>query len=166
MISDFAKFDRPGLLHLAFQALDRYQQESSGRKVPRPYSNDDAQKFVEYAKKINNSAANKVGVALIVIQWRLYPIRTTCICAKGCQLLTVKSCSEYGLLRTELLLDVSCEAHQLLLLLSHFRSQLEYCMCCSKAVLGLDVGIFLRGWGGGVRGWGYAVLDVYTCCSL
>jgi len=55
-MSDFAKFDRPALLHLAFQALDRYQQQSDDRRLPRPYSSDDSQKFVEYAKEINNSA--------------------------------------------------------------------------------------------------------------
>jgi len=61
VFSDFAKFDRPPLLHLAFQALDRFQQTGDGR-VPRPYSKKDAEKLVEYAKEINNAAKNKVGV--------------------------------------------------------------------------------------------------------
>ena len=57
-MSDWAKFDRPGQLHLAFQVLDRYQQ-SVGR-VPRPYSKEDAAKFIEMAKELKSSAENKV----------------------------------------------------------------------------------------------------------
>lgn len=58
VISDFAKFDRPGQLHLAFQVLDRYQQLES--RVPRPYHKQDAAKFIEMARELNSSVECKV----------------------------------------------------------------------------------------------------------
>lgn len=68
LISDFAKFDRPGQLHLAFQALDSFRA-SEGR-YPLPYNKEDAVKFVELAKTINDSAENKVRVF----------VSGTCVC--------------------------------------------------------------------------------------
>ena len=58
VISDFAKFDRPGQLHLAFQVLDRYQQLEG--RVPRPYHKQDAAKFIEMARELNSSVECKV----------------------------------------------------------------------------------------------------------
>ena len=57
-MSDFAKFDRPGQLHIAFQALDKFQ--SSVGRLPGPYNKEDALKFVEIAKETNNSSPCKV----------------------------------------------------------------------------------------------------------
>ena len=58
VISDFAKFDRPGQLHMAFQALDRFQ--STVGRLPRSYNKEDAVKFVEVAKEVNNGSTCKV----------------------------------------------------------------------------------------------------------
>ncbi len=57
-MSDFAKFERPALLHLAYQALDAFVKESG--QLPRPYNKEDGLKLVELAKKINSEATNKV----------------------------------------------------------------------------------------------------------
>ncbi|KAK5624896.1 hypothetical protein RRF57_000612 [Xylaria bambusicola] len=46
--SDFAKFDRPQLLHVGFEALSAYTQ-SQGR-LPRPMNNEDATVLVESVK--------------------------------------------------------------------------------------------------------------------
>lgn len=59
IISDFAKFERPAQLHLAYQALDAFVKEEG--QLPRPYNKDDGHKLVECAKKINSEATNKVG---------------------------------------------------------------------------------------------------------
>ena len=61
-MSDFAKFDRPGQLHVAFQALDKFQ--STVGRLPRPYNKEDALKFVEIAKETNSSSPCKVGSVL------------------------------------------------------------------------------------------------------
>ena len=58
VMSDFAKFDRPGQLHIAFQALDKFQ--STVGRLPRPYNKEDALKFVEIAKETNTSSPCKV----------------------------------------------------------------------------------------------------------
>ncbi|KAG9254277.1 uncharacterized protein F5Z01DRAFT_736579 [Emericellopsis atlantica] len=49
VMSDFAKFDRPQILHLGFQALHAFQQ-STGR-LPRPMNDEDALVLSEAAKK-------------------------------------------------------------------------------------------------------------------
>lgn len=36
MITDFAKFDRPGQLHVGYQALHAYQKKHS--RLPKPWS--------------------------------------------------------------------------------------------------------------------------------
>uniref|UniRef100_A0A803MW84 E1 ubiquitin-activating enzyme n=3 Tax=Chenopodium quinoa TaxID=63459 RepID=A0A803MW84_CHEQI len=51
LLSDFSKFDRPPLLHLAFQALDKLVCELG--RFPSPGSEDDAQKLISLASKIN-----------------------------------------------------------------------------------------------------------------
>ena len=53
LLSDFAKFDRPPLLHLAFQALDAFRAESGS--FPAPASVSDANRLVELAHSINES---------------------------------------------------------------------------------------------------------------
>ena len=54
VITDFAKFNRPAQLHLAWQALDRFVQ-SEGR-VPRPYNTEDSARFLELATALNEEA--------------------------------------------------------------------------------------------------------------
>ncbi|GMM29088.1 E1 ubiquitin-activating protein [Martiniozyma asiatica (nom. inval.)] len=50
VISDFAKFDRPGQLHLAFQALHQFQ-ETRGQ-LPRPHNEEDAIIIFELTKEL------------------------------------------------------------------------------------------------------------------
>jgi len=50
---DFAKFDRPGQLHLGFQALLKYQEEHGA--LPEPGNESQASKVVSIAKDINEA---------------------------------------------------------------------------------------------------------------
>ncbi|TMW63332.1 hypothetical protein Poli38472_002273 [Pythium oligandrum] len=58
LISDFAKFGRSELLHIAFQALDAFQ-EANGGKYPLPGSLKDAEQVYAKALEINQAAASK-----------------------------------------------------------------------------------------------------------
>jgi len=58
MCTDFGKFERPGQLHLAFQALHHFKKENG--RLPKPWSTDDASQFKEMADKINKAAKNPV----------------------------------------------------------------------------------------------------------
>ncbi|XP_057954289.1 ubiquitin-activating enzyme E1 1 isoform X2 [Malania oleifera] len=53
LLSDFSKFDRPPLLHLAFQALDKFVSEVG--HFPVGGSEEDAQKLISIASDINES---------------------------------------------------------------------------------------------------------------
>jgi ubiquitin-activating enzyme E1 len=53
LLSDFSKFDRPPLLHLAFQALDKFISEIG--RFPVAGSEEDAQKFISIANNINGN---------------------------------------------------------------------------------------------------------------
>ncbi|KAK8955955.1 Ubiquitin-activating enzyme E1 2 [Platanthera guangdongensis] len=53
LLSDFSKFDRPMLLHLAFQALDAFRHDLG--RFPTAGSEDDAQKLIDFAFKINEA---------------------------------------------------------------------------------------------------------------
>lgn len=54
LLSDFSKFDRPSLLHLAFQALDKFHTEFG--RLPAPGSDKDATDFINLAKRLNEGA--------------------------------------------------------------------------------------------------------------
>ncbi|XP_045793864.1 ubiquitin-activating enzyme E1 1-like [Trifolium pratense] len=56
LLSDFAKFDRPPLLHLAFQALDKFISELG--RFPVPGVEDDAQKLITIASNMNDSSGD------------------------------------------------------------------------------------------------------------
>ncbi|CAJ2633015.1 unnamed protein product [Trifolium pratense] len=56
LLSDFAKFDRPPLLHLAFQALDKFITELG--RFPVPGVEDDAQKLITIASNMNDSSGD------------------------------------------------------------------------------------------------------------
>ncbi|PPQ85075.1 hypothetical protein CVT26_005164, partial [Gymnopilus dilepis] len=56
--TDFAKFDRPPVLHAGFQALSRFASEHS--RLPRPRNEEDAAILVALAKEINNEVDEKV----------------------------------------------------------------------------------------------------------
>ncbi|PKA56184.1 Ubiquitin-activating enzyme E1 1 [Apostasia shenzhenica] len=51
LLSDFSKFDRPPLLHLAFQALDRFRSDFD--RLPVAGSEEDAQRLIDIAASIN-----------------------------------------------------------------------------------------------------------------
>ena len=51
LLSDFSKFDRPPLLHLAFQALDKFRDEYG--HFPGAGNSDDASKFIHLVKSLN-----------------------------------------------------------------------------------------------------------------
>ncbi|XP_065853195.1 ubiquitin-activating enzyme E1 2-like isoform X2 [Euphorbia lathyris] len=53
LLSDFAKFERPPVLHLAFQALDKFISELG--RFPVAGSEEDAQKFISVFTRINDS---------------------------------------------------------------------------------------------------------------
>ncbi|XP_070558786.1 ubiquitin-like modifier-activating enzyme 1 [Ptychodera flava] len=54
LITDFAKFDRPGQLHIGFQALHEYIKKNGS--PPKPGNKADAEKFIAIAKEINEKA--------------------------------------------------------------------------------------------------------------
>ncbi|XP_057442225.1 ubiquitin-activating enzyme E1 1-like [Lotus japonicus] len=56
LLSDFSKFDRPPLLHLAFQALDQFISEIG--RFPVAGSEDDAQKLISIASNINGNSGD------------------------------------------------------------------------------------------------------------
>ena len=58
MLTDFGKFDRPGQLHLAFQAMHHFKKEQG--RLPKPWSAEDAATFKGMAAKINSEAKNPV----------------------------------------------------------------------------------------------------------
>lgn len=51
LISDFAKFDRPIQLHLAFQALDEFKSLHND-ELPRPHNENDALEILQLTKKL------------------------------------------------------------------------------------------------------------------
>jgi len=53
LLSDFSKFDRPPLLHLAFQALDKFSSELG--RFPVAGSEEDAQKLISFVTQLNDS---------------------------------------------------------------------------------------------------------------
>lgn len=58
VFTDFAKFDRPGQLHIAFQALHEYKKKNSGQ-LPRPRNKSDADQFLAVAKEVNATSPAK-----------------------------------------------------------------------------------------------------------
>lgn len=53
LLSDFSKFDRPPLLHLAFQALDKFVHEFG--RFPLAASEEDASRLIDFTKALNDS---------------------------------------------------------------------------------------------------------------
>ncbi|XP_047308611.1 ubiquitin-activating enzyme E1 1-like [Impatiens glandulifera] len=56
LLSDFSKFDRPPLLHLAFQGLDRFLTEQG--RFPVAGSEEDAQKLISIVSEINEGSGD------------------------------------------------------------------------------------------------------------
>ncbi|KAI8819476.1 uncharacterized protein EV422DRAFT_534882 [Fimicolochytrium jonesii] len=61
VISDFAKFDRPAQLHLAFQALDAFATKHNG-ELPRPRNEQDAAEVLAIVKELNEKATDKAEI--------------------------------------------------------------------------------------------------------
>ncbi len=57
-ITDFAKFDRPAILHAGFQAISEF--ESLHKRSPRPINDEDAAEVVTLAKQLDADADEKV----------------------------------------------------------------------------------------------------------
>lgn len=58
LMTDFAKWDRPGVLHIAFQALDKFVKKTG--HLPKPRSQSDADAFVGMFKEVNAASKAKV----------------------------------------------------------------------------------------------------------
>ncbi|XP_068636995.1 ubiquitin-activating enzyme E1 1 isoform X2 [Aristolochia californica] len=58
LLSDFSKFDRPPVLHLAFQALDKFICEVG--RFPVAGSEEDAHKLIQYAVAINDASGDVI----------------------------------------------------------------------------------------------------------
>lgn len=54
LISDFAKFDRPGQLHVGFQALHAFAEKHAG-ELPRAHNAEDAKEIFQLAQEINKT---------------------------------------------------------------------------------------------------------------
>jgi ubiquitin-activating enzyme E1 len=57
-VTDFAKFDRPAVLHAGFQALSEFRAQHG--RFPRPRNADDAATLISLAKKIDAEVDEKV----------------------------------------------------------------------------------------------------------
>ncbi|XP_067095824.1 ubiquitin-like modifier-activating enzyme 1 isoform X1 [Osmerus mordax] len=60
VLTDFAKFDRPGQLHIGFQAVHAFQKKHS--RLPKPWNQADGDELVALAKEVN---AAQTGVAKV-----------------------------------------------------------------------------------------------------
>ncbi|ESO99442.1 hypothetical protein LOTGIDRAFT_113559 [Lottia gigantea] len=58
LMTDFAKFDRPGLLHIAFQALSEYQKQKGD--LPKSWDKNGAEVFLTIFKQVNEKSKAKV----------------------------------------------------------------------------------------------------------
>ncbi|RUS73735.1 hypothetical protein EGW08_018496 [Elysia chlorotica] len=58
LITDFAKFDRPAILHIAFQALHHFVKKNG--RLPKPRNQADAEAFVGVFKEVNSNSKAKV----------------------------------------------------------------------------------------------------------
>lgn len=52
LITDFAKWDRPGQLHIAVQALHAFKEKHTS--LPRPWNDDDAAELIALAKEVES----------------------------------------------------------------------------------------------------------------
>jgi len=60
LISDYAKFERPAQLHLAFQAFHKYQSKHEG--APKPWSQSDSEEFIKEVVEVNNQMSGSAKV--------------------------------------------------------------------------------------------------------
>jgi ubiquitin-activating enzyme E1 len=57
LLSDFSKFDRPPVLHLAFEALDKFRKDHG--RYPAAGCEEDAQSFLKTAAVINEASVDR-----------------------------------------------------------------------------------------------------------
>lgn len=75
--TDFAKFERPGQLHIAFQALHQYVQTK--KELPRVRNKDDAEALVKIAEQINSTQPDTAKVEKVDEKL----VRSMAFCARG-----------------------------------------------------------------------------------
>jgi len=61
VLTDFAKFERPAQMHLAYLTLHAFIKENGG-KTPAPWNNEDAHKFTTQAKQINAESSTPIEI--------------------------------------------------------------------------------------------------------
>ncbi|KAF5304648.1 hypothetical protein FQR65_LT07930 [Abscondita terminalis] len=66
LITDFAKFDRTGQIHLAFLTLHKYIEKHG--KVPKPWNKDDADEFLLLAKSQSVDGGNDTELDIPLLQ--------------------------------------------------------------------------------------------------
>jgi ubiquitin-activating enzyme E1 len=59
VLTDLAKFEQPGQLHIAVQALHHFAANNGGQ-FPRPWNTEDSDALVALAREVNASSAAKV----------------------------------------------------------------------------------------------------------
>ncbi len=74
MMSDFAKFDRPAMLHVGFQALHAFAEQHSG-ELPKIHNDADAAEVFELVRKISEQAEVKVELDEKLIRELSYQAR-------------------------------------------------------------------------------------------
>ncbi len=67
LISDFAKFDRPGQLHVGIQALHQFAEKHDG-KMPRPHNDADAAEVLKLAQNLASQGEEKIELDEKVIK--------------------------------------------------------------------------------------------------
>uniref|UniRef100_A0A8C5HKI7 E1 ubiquitin-activating enzyme n=1 Tax=Gouania willdenowi TaxID=441366 RepID=A0A8C5HKI7_GOUWI len=60
VMTDFAKFDRPGQLHLGFQAIHAFQKKHN--RLSTPWSKADGDEFLTLAKQLNSAQTGSAAV--------------------------------------------------------------------------------------------------------
>eukprot|EP01147_Barroeca_monosierra_P003055 gene3055-5834_t len=60
LMTDFANFNRPQMLHIGFQAIDLFRQREG--RLPHAGSNADGDKFLQLFHELNNARSNKAEV--------------------------------------------------------------------------------------------------------
>lgn len=74
LISDFAKFDRPGQLHVGFQALHAFAEKNGG-EFPRPHNDADAAEVMKLAQEIAKQDGEEVELDEKIIKELSYQAR-------------------------------------------------------------------------------------------
>ena len=74
MMSDFAKFDRPGMLHVGFQALHSFAEKHGG-EMPRPHNDADAAEVLKLAQEIAKSGEDEVELDEKILKELSYQAR-------------------------------------------------------------------------------------------